>query len=198
MAKTKTSRIDELKEQMKIAKRAAANNAAFAKLSKAQKCVAVAKDVIEQIKLEKYQAKQQLYVNFLKVPASYPGLDYDCNSEPVSSDQFQEATLHDQTVCQCCGIGGCLLSMVRLGNSVSLEDADEVDDQDFITDQLSKIMSRRQIGMIEAAFEKDGYADLSDTINNRCVSFGQQFKSPSERLIGIMKNIIANKGEFIP
>jgi hypothetical protein len=197
MAKTKTSRIDELAEQMEIAKRAAANNAAFAKLSKAQKCVAVAKDVIEQIKLEKYQAKQQVYVNFLEVPASYPGLD-DYNYIPVSSDQFQEATLHDKTVCQCCGIGGCLLSMVRLGNSVSLEDAAEVDDQDFITKQLSKIMSRRQIRMIELAFEEEGHADFSDTINNRCIVFGQQFKSDSERLIGIMKNIIANKGEFIP
>lgn len=44
----------------------------------------------------------------------------------------------------------------------------------------------------------DEWGEYTPGIGDKAVKFGRKYKTPKNRLIAIMKNIIKNKGEFKP
>lgn len=108
-----------------------------------------------------------------------------------------------KSYCKVCALGACFISAVAVDNKWDFEKEDITDSySDFqLNERLSKIFTRDQMGLIEAAFE---CADHGMFVNtdlkkyNAAVAFGKKFKTPRSRLKAIMENIIENNGIFKP
>lgn len=169
----------------------------FEKLGKAKKRVVIAQDVIANIKSGKYTPRESYYVDKLNIEGSI-------------KDQFDE--IQD---CKVCALGSCILSIVKFENNLTAREVDLRSADDFvesakIRNLLSLAFDKRQLALIEAAFEKgvnfytngeyqvpDQY-ELTSEESKATKKFYKRFKSDKTRLIGIMSNIIKNNGEFIP
>jgi hypothetical protein len=71
--------------------------------------------------------------------------------------------------------------------------------------KLADHFEEQQLAAVECAFEmRDDLGDFRDTLDNdpvtldRAIAFGKRHRSDRSRLIAILKNIIANDGEFVP
>lgn len=159
-----------------------------------EKVVAIAKDVLKQI--PKLTVAQGTYINF----------DNDVAQSDVEGQELQALLpkLMKGKACKVCALGACMISHVRLfdkfkipeagyaGDSIALSDGDFRDD-------LVASFGERNLSLIECAFEMDDYhgdADLDD--KEVAVTWGEQYDKSDDRLRAIMKNIIANNGEFLP
>ncbi len=175
--------------------------AKFWKLSPAQKRVAIAKDVILQIKAEYYTAIRGTYIN-----AELPWNTSRTEMAPAR-EAFAEADN-----CTVCAVGSTIVSGARLGNRVSLFDLG-VNANGFGGDEArDKFFPRSMNRLMEEAFEVDydpkrqyHKASLASerkpntrTMQYRAEYFGEGFKTSDARLIAIMRNVIRNKGAFIP
>ena len=178
-----------------------AKNKAFNKLSKPQKRVEIAKDVIAQIKAEKFKPKNGVY---------YKGENFK-KFKKIDSVQ-KILLLPEAPKCSVCGIGAVMLSTVKKCNDLSTTKLLGYWDN-FQADALSKTVaskffSEKQLDLIEACFErtteygKEG--NLLDWFGNRtpatvnAIDFGNKYRYPTQRLLAIMENIIANNGTFKP
>jgi len=199
-------RIKELRREMEIlkAREAAilAANKGFARLSKQAKRVAIAKDVIAQIKLDVYNAKTGVYVSNLDIP----------DVDDASGMQLCELLIPG-TTCDVCARGALFCSLVRKQNNVTLDDVgidsyygNDIDPYNF-EDSENDIWGNDQIGLIESAFEcknmwyggTDDYdSEDNESKTEKAIAFGKKYKSAESRMIGIMENIIKNKGTFVP
>ena len=173
---------------------------AFRKLSKDRKRVAIAKDVIAQLKSNKYQAS--------------PG-DW-CFISNVSSDKFdtqsevRDVINDNDTTCEVCATGGIFASCVRLNDQFKITNnrkpIDNVDNTlgilpQSVLNHTGKFFSKSQIRLIENAFEcGNGYfAQYGfNSKDLRAIAFGEKFNTSEACMIAIMENIIENKGEFKP
>lgn len=180
-------------------------NEYFTSLSPAKKRVAIAKDVIEQVKAERYLAKNRTYIDFL--------MKFD--------GQIQSK--FDKVKCQCCALGAMFLSDVKYTNNCTIEDLDRINFSREEENRLQNYFDIEQLILIEAAFECWGFetitefdgceedyriiegfgydvmlSDLSLTSEDidKAAQFGYQYDDNSERLIAIMRNIIKNRGKF--
>lgn len=183
-------------------------NEAFNKMSKAEKRVAIAKDVLETVKNRKIVPEANSYITGI-------------NTIDRELDAQQAINKKNFPVCSVCAWGACVLSMAKLGNTLTVGDIQDIDTSYINRDnatikKVRSIFTPRQVAMIEAAFEKNFHDDLPFSIAvNRNVSYniklysdllasskfgrnGRNFGSDKERLIGIMENIILNKGTFKP
>lgn len=177
-----------------------AKNKAFWKKKPSQQRVEVAKDVLKQLELKFLKAERQTYF-------AVSGLKKDIENPSDKLDQVFDQVFKSRGKCNVCGIGACFVSMVKLGNSIAtkqvgingyIENGDSIDDDDM-RKLLENVFSEDQLSLIECAFERDlgfGYAPMLD--QEAAKSFGEKYKHDSTRLKAIMKNIIKNKGEFIP
>lgn len=109
--------------------------------------------------------------------------------------------------CKVCALGACLLSVVSLKNEFVFDvfNGDIYVPRSQIVKRLKGIFSKRQLALIESAFEgyliylgnrpseKSWEPDLY-----RAVHFGKSFSDPKLRLKAIMENVIANNGVFKP
>lgn len=168
--------------------------------------IRVAKDVIAQVRLEKYKANRGAYISQLRTNNNVENQDdVKKNFDKIKS-------------CEVCALGACLLSTVKFKNTLQfqvLRQADE--DGDFgynkqIQNLLSSLFSPVQLLLIEMAFEKstsigffaekvDNTGSLYDIdwrIKDDAVTFGYKYNSHHDRLIAIMENIIDNNGTFKP
>lgn len=176
-------------------------NAWFKSLTIEEKRVAIAKDVIEQVKIGKYNARHGVY--------------FGVRVSLQEGDSFQEVV--DSNECTVCAMGGLFASRVRLGNEANVDMGRGVYNQftqgltmftrpeDFLQD----IFEPEQYRLMEVAFEGhdavgyfegeygNWYEDECDSYLN-AVQLHDDFSSDTERLIAIMENLIANKGMFIP
>jgi hypothetical protein len=148
-------------------------NARFKALPKAKQRVAIAKDVLLQLKLKKIVA----------TPGTY------CKSSNLSLRQtpdLQKALLkYKNATCNVCGIGAAFLSMARLGDDAALGD-------DY-HHKLQRCFSQRAISNIETAFE--GWYSETD---QKARAFYQLYPDATDRLTAIFENIIKHKGNFVP
>jgi hypothetical protein len=184
------TQIDQLEKQKQ--KLITINNKRFKNLSKQQKAIEVAKDILDLIKDNQIKVDQGTWLDLSN----------------INNDKPQESLLRlsKENDCRCCAMGSCLLSAIRLGNNIKyLEDSSYIEESSYNTEYklLLKVFNQNQLSMIECAFEKGGggfdYDDrLSDVLVDKCIKFGQKYRTPKLRLIAIMKNIIKNKGEFKP
>ena len=174
----------------------------FSKLSKSQKRVAIARDVLEQIKQEKYVANTGSYISYM----TFNGGEYINKYEDIKKN-FKKINN-----CRVCAMGACLLSATKFANKLSFGDiGDSIDGlhNDKVKELFASIFSPLQLLMIETAFEKKHEGTRvgvrlfdMDKFNydgelRKCVAFCDSYH-PQDRMIAIMKNIIKNKGTFKP
>lgn len=187
-------------------------NQKFWALSQAEQRVAIAKDVIKQVKSKWLLPTKGDYFEFYNLP-------YDLREKkiPKKLDTLFNTIKKDGGTCTACGIGACFASLVMLGDkaeALSYADGDKYDNIDILQDTsisdssmrklLRKVFEPHQLTLIECAFEKsDSMRDHEDrkrafdpTYN--AAEFGRQHINAYGRMIAIMENIIANKGTFIP
>lgn len=188
----------------KILKNIEVKNKAFAKLSKADKAVSVAQDIIDQIKAKKYLAKHVGYTG-----GTFVDIDGGADAQKI-------LLTTPGLKCDVCALGACALSIARLGNTLTVEDLEQMDkdydDADTVMDKLSEVFDADTLWLMENAYETGDSAPLSEEIVERegddaydintddAVAFGNKYpdSESDKRLIAIMKNVIANKGQFIP
>lgn len=186
------------------------SNAAFKKATKAEKRVMIAKDVLAQIKAKRY------------IPESGTWVDANWNirggiDEIHETDSVQKL-FADRTIetCSVCALGGLFMSCTNLNNNTCVSDinyggegteiGERIQDGDTLSNGLNKIFSKKQLQLIEVYFEKgDGWFGEAGYTGNyigedsRHVEyFNDAYPDDDERLVEIMKNIVANDGTFVP
>lgn len=190
-------RTDWFKKMVKTMK---ARNIAFWKKSPAQQRIAIAKDVIKQVEAKFYKAKEGTYLDFSIT-----------DRDVVAPDKFDKAIdllKNKGGSCNVCGIGSCFVSLVNLGDAVSSKNVglDTYGDIGMfgmndkkMRPMLSKVFDKRQLSMIECAFEQSvNYFGASNDDRCNARRFGWRYVSSKNRLLAIMHNIIKNKGDFNP
>ncbi len=178
----------------------------FTEATPSQRRVLVAKDVIKQINDNKIIADTGNWVTNL--PTNWIG------SPSYNKDESLQCRMlgDPEFSCTACALGSIMVSLVGFKNQVKTTGAGSVLSWQHLRRKSSdvigiqKLFSKKQLSMIEIAFERgSGYfqkdkrkAPISAAEYNRCRAFGDETYGPHDRLIAIMKNIIKNKGEFVP
>jgi hypothetical protein len=174
------------------------------RLTKAEQRVQIAKDALKWIKKPNVKVKDKS--SYFKINKGQEHLE-------IGTDLNQHLKkIH----CTVCAKGALFLSHVdRFDNckiqpfvkGSSIPDTD-FDDERSIKHRLSKHFSASQLDMIECAFEREIIYDSTRKLTNEpgqkeniakaCITFGKHHRKPVDRLEAILKNIVKNKGEFIP
>jgi len=175
--KIKETKVPTIREQ----------NIAFNKLSTSDKRKAIARDVILQIKTNKFLANRRSYIRFVG------------EGSPKKYNSMQEFLLsEDDSQCSVCAMGAVLMSKARLGNVCGINDTDD----DDIIDNLKYIFSARQLRLMEAAFEGGSHhtstLSAQSPANRRAIEFFTKYTHAEERMLAIMNNVIDNNGIFKP
>ena len=162
-------------------------NAAFHRMSNKRQRIAIAEDVLAQLKAKSYRAEQGTYVQ------SY-GLENLLDTKNVD---LQTALLSDAPQCNVCGLGAAFCSMARLGDNATLDDVNS------IHEMLEPIFGWEQVVLIESAFEGDDFSSgqrytLSEEEMKACQSFFDKRPDDNKRLAAIFRNVIKNEGTFKP
>lgn len=168
----------------------------FNKLPISQKKVLIATDVLKQIKAKKYIAKRGYYVD---------AIIYNGDYHESVKENFKK--LRNCTVC---AMGSILVSTTNFKNVLTFDDIDiGSNENSHAWDLLKDIFEPKEIHLIENCFEgfdENGcrvafgrFNMPEDTsVEEVADSYKNKFNDSEKRLISIMKNIIRNKGKFIP
>ncbi len=171
-------------------------NLEFKKLSKPEQRIAIAQDVLDQIKAKRYIATSGRWISFEEEKGTYLS-----QFSPTDSIQglFEKKEL---TTCQCCGLGALFMSCINLNNNTTVENYNyESDDlataisEETLSNGLNEIFSYEQLRLIESYFEGADGAFLDDKRN--AINFYYE-NCEEERLKLVMENIIENEGTFVP
>lgn len=151
------------------------------KLTKEQ-IVAVAKDVIVQIRARKFIAAQGTY---------FSG-DIDLEGVPDGFTDLQKLLKADKLrECEVCARGAIVLSKARLFNDVPVEvegGTCEIDLSSSVFQESSHHFSSIYL-MVEMAFEQQA--------GNYNPFWARRYKTPEKRLVALMRNVIFHKGDFV-
>lgn len=207
----------------KLSKKRKTKKVPFSQLSPEKKRVAIARDVLEQIRIGRYISNGGSYIDALQMK---DGKDkWDMNNLDIKSNFGKIKN------CKVCAMGACLMSITKFENKLDFYDiGNEIDN---LNNEKTKILfqsifSPEQLLLIERAFEgKSGGTTVGVNIFrlseddfkskiNKCQKFYKKFElkpkkdatrkekenrtrlNHQNRMVGIMKNIISNKGEFKP
>lgn len=169
-------------------------NERFNALSRNEKRVEIARDVIAQLASKRFEALRGTYVeSLIKVK----------NAE----QDLSEAILGSKESCTVCGIGGFFISAVCKADNLpakkAISDFNEgstnyVDiDGDKAYSYLRKFFSKTQLELIECAFEQSsGFSKSPNAF--LAANFGKDVEDDDDRLRLIAENVVANKGRFVP
>ncbi len=182
-------------------------NKLFESMSSRKRAVAIAQDVLDQLKAEKITARRSIYVS---APHDILVKMQDRYYLTVPLEEIAE--MH----CDCCAIGASVLSFSRLFNRMSAEPCD-IEQGDgggrsrFFPNRimLSEAFSWQTIALIEVAFESDAkffgeasyHRGKDIRINSADIKAAVAMrgrKSDKSLLRIIMQNIVDNKGMFKP
>lgn len=162
----------------------------FSRLTAAQKRVAIARDILVQIKAKTTEIRSG--AGYWMVTGEHIGWK-------VSQFELQNGG----TRCKCCAAGAVVLSTIRLFDQVTIGDENGTDSELVIKKSL--FFSRRHLALIESAFEVEESAHL---IANRFIFGTDQYKKAVkfnhgtygtvQRAVRIYQNIIKNGGTFKP
>jgi hypothetical protein len=174
--------------EMKPIKTLEQKNAAFNKMPKWRRRVAIARDVIAQINIGKLNPMNGTY--FDSADLCY----LDMGDEDV---QLQGVLQKSNVSCNVCAIGALFTSGVLLANKCTVGQVNVADGTGRITSfrlnvYLRRFFSQEQLTLIEGAFE--GWNAAPHTRD----FFSASPANSAIRLRLIMENIIANKGTFKP
>ena len=179
------------------------------RLSKSEKAVAVASDVIAQ--LRKRNSKLIPVLDNGYVSSSFLiNLD-DPRVKKTRNNNYENEVFHVELQdilpdmmkeeCRVCGLGAAIISKARLLDKVQIEGYGfEINPgyelhRDKISEGLKDVFTEDTIDKIECAFEVDPY--MADTEEYAAALFGAKHKEPKKRLIAIMQNIVDNGGKFL-
>ena len=173
----------------------------FSKMSIVEKRIAIAKDVIERIKISQFLPEQGVFCE----------IDGDDISEyegkTITGEPITEVCdiVNSKQYCSVCAKGGLFMSYVGYVDNLKIDDLTYGTRKASLNGNemrsLSKIFSQKQLSLIETTFENSSYnwnVELSDEEREICRRFHDKYRHTSERLIKIMKNIIKNNGTFKP
>src|ERR1700690_660190 len=177
----------------KLIKSVERTNKAFAKMNRAEQRVQIAKDVIAALKVKQLTPKHQSYFDvsentFLRMEAN-------------GSDSLKD-TLKTIPTCHVCAKGAIFTCTVARKNKVTNRQLLNQDwrRSDSLSKSLQGTFSARQLRLIETEFEDDdidyGIGDTRPI--SPVMELHELFDNAEDRMIAIMKNIIANKGTFKP
>lgn len=178
MAKKLTKLQQEIQRKNKI----------FAKLSPADKRVAIATDVILQLRAGKFDAQQGVYVS----------LDRELTKRELKKDASEVFTNKSCTVC---GIGGLFVSAVCNADNLPVSQIELYNETEASVegesayDYLVQFFDEEQLKAIETAFEQRDDFGADDY---EAMWFADDVEDDNDRLRLIMENIIVNNGTFIP
>jgi hypothetical protein len=173
------------------------SNAAFKKATKAEKRVMIAKDVLAQIKAKRY------------IPESGTWVDPNWNiRNEIDGTESVQKLFADRTIetCNVCALGSLFMSCTNLNNNTCVSDinyggegteiGERIQDGDTLSNGLNKIFSKKQLQLIEVYFETgDGWFGED---SRHVAYFNDAYPDDEDRLVEIMKNIVANDGTFVP
>lgn len=161
-------------------------------MNKKQLRIEIARDVLLQLRLKKYEAVTGTYVY---VDGT---LEFFDNGRASFKDGFKK---DKDTTCDVCALGSCFISLVNIKNKCSIEEvADESKVYYLVFQRLKPIFGARNMDMMESAFERvfsdNADSDLPEHTLNAAAEWGEQWQDDNERLRQIMLNIIRNDGNF--
>lgn len=163
------------------------------KKSLKERRLAVLKDVLESLRLEKYQAIRGTYISST----------YRLKESDLQKDLKDILPNIEKKTCQVCALGSIFLSAVRKFDNYPTYKASDLNGkyicmtQDDMHRHLvnEKLWTKRQLECIESAFE--GYS--CGGFNLSAVQFGRRHGDYStKRLKAIVRNMIENGGVFCP
>ncbi len=170
----------------------------LSKLSKAQARVVIAKDAIATV-LAHQNARAGTYLRVKDQEETVPAL-----TQGTVCDILDKG-------CEGCAMGQLLLAQVRLFNKIEVPFFGDTTYQWVEIEHLSKGLQNyftpKQLALIESAFEQSymegggsyyGGSIQFDREQRRAVDFGYRFDDENERFIAIARNIVRNKGTFVP
>jgi hypothetical protein len=175
----------------------------FNSLSKAEKRVAVAKDVLAQIKAGKYIPNIGSYIK---------GLHPEVLPKNLRSLDDVQKNFSKLPQCNVCVLGACILSIAHLGDELKIYELSRVGNYGNVygkntNAKILSVFSPHQLAMIEAAFETwihpmgwSGHTlkgNFTSEIGDK-LQYLYKNTSYAWRLEDIMNNIIKNKGTFKP
>lgn len=187
----------------------------FAKLSKPEQRVAIAKDVIER--LQSRTMKAASFNGYVVSDAERIEKIAGEGSSPITPDD----TKNISRKCTVCALGGAMISAISLGNGVTWDQFYDIGgaigssfyglrsefciERRGVTRLLRKYFTAKQMEIIEAAFETS-YAKPSErpqitqrsSLRAQAYAFGMQFRYDNDRLMAIMQNIVDHDGDFVP
>lgn len=157
-------------------------------------CVAIARDVLEQLRLKRYAAKQDTYVQVFSEEGMLCSQRYDDEGDKSFKDFFAEK---QRTTCKVCALGAAFVSLVNLKNDCSVNEMVA----DIDRDRLEDIFGNDNLNLMESAFEKcemgnSMMIDEDEHSLEAAGDWGNQYAYSNERLRAIMLNVIRNNGDF--
>jgi len=163
------------------------------RLTKPEKRVLIAKDVIKLIKAKKIAIKTGNYFQTGSI-------------NPHAHEQLNKV-LPKIKNCEVCALGGLFYSYVSKYNNYEIGGGGLIhmnNKDNEMRDLLNDIFSKKQLNLIECAFEEDDvnshcmWSLCSDEIIIRAEAYrsNHDLYDDDKALIHIMKNIISNKGVF--
>jgi hypothetical protein len=185
-----------------LQKKLKARNAAFRKLPRAMQRVAIAEDVIAQLRAKKFVA-YSTYFGWGNIARN--GHDGDDNISGIADANEAGVDLSaciSQVTCSVCGIGSLFASAVLNANKLKLN-LNTLGERAAEVEYLKRWFSEKQLDLVEAFFERwDEYDRVykgihigSYVIRNSPIYREQD---DTKRLKKIMENIISNNGKFDP
>lgn len=162
-------------------------NSDFEKLSKAEKRIAIAKDVLAQ-----------LQANRLKVVQS---TGYCMIPEKESAGDLREV-LKQKEPCTVCGIGALFVAEVKARNRMPIKDLGHVFDYDWSSHSHRRIISvdrAHVLARLKGIFTEtqlDNIEEYFESYYEEYTYYDEYKKFGRIALKKIMENIIANKGRF--
>lgn len=166
-------------------------NERFESMSKRDKRIAIAKDVIAQINADIYTASRGQYISFVGDKISYDKTIQSCSPSALT--------------CICCARGAAIISAARLFNQTNLTTEDweqtwggdaswNIYERKFFTPRMSRMM--------EVAFERDTVGEIIGNVEKTDIDAARKYgydlsDDANQRLKQIMQNIIDNNGMFV-
>lgn len=160
-------------------------------MTKQERAVAVAKDVLKHLRYLKLQDRVYIEGKLNKKFSIY--------------DDLKQHVTQVEKNCRVCMKGALLLSKARLFNDVLMGEI--VDKLSFerisassneIVRSLDDTFDKKTINLAEVAFERDFLGILYLQEAKNAITFSCKYKTRRQVVEAVMKNIIKNKGNFIP
>lgn len=172
----------------------------FSKLSKAQKRVRIAKDVLAQLASGKFVPTPGTYVDVSDVDISEDG----GQAKVYAGDHQLQELYEDAKSCSVCAIGSIFVSAVQIADNLTSIEAESDFDGSHpeigkMFDYIGKFFTTEQLDLIESAFEADWDLEPGIISHELCLMVRKLYKGkdPETRMKLIMQNIIHNDGEFV-